>query len=589
MQSRFLLLPLLIASLLVTTSLHAAEKAAQLGTLGRMPVKEITVFKDGHCFVAQEGQLPTDPEGNVLLDHLPMPIIGTFWPYSGERNAKLSGVVASQRRVIVPRTALTLREMLEANAGSEALITEVNSNRYTATILGFPTRSAEELERTSPPNSPQRLPESGNIILLRTTDGIKALDVTRIMDVIFKNPVVAASSSEEFRNLLTLKLDWSNRRPPAKAQVGVFYLQKGVRWIPNYKVELDGKGQAVVKLQATILNELTDLVDADMNLVIGVPSFMFKDTLDPMALQQTAAQLSEYFQSNPNSGGRNSVFANNFSNAIMSQSARMGEYRSGSQSPDTGPDLPEGTKNEDMFVFSLKKVSLKKGERMVVPITEYTLPYRDVFTLDLPFAPPPEVRGNLNSQQQQEFARLFNSPKVAHKIRLTNKSKQPLTTAPALILSEGRVLAQGMMTYTAPNAESDLSVTTAVDISAKKTDVETERIPNALKNNSNNYFRINLNGTINLTNHRNVPVSLEVTRHVLGTGTEANLEGKAEKMNVFENNDSIGNGDFPVWWQSYGWPNWWHHVNGLSRVTWKLTLEPGKSAELNYQWHYHWR
>jgi hypothetical protein len=589
MQSRssLSLILLLVAGLLTADQrpLHAAEKAAQLSTLGRMAVKEITVFKDGHCFVAQEGQLPTDPDGNVLLDQLPQPVIGTFWPYTRERTAKLTGVVASQRRVIIPRTALTLRELLEANVGGEALITEVDSNRYSATIVGFPVRSAEEQDGINPPNSPARLPEKGKILLLRTTDGTKALDIGRITDVTFKNQPKSTATTEEFRNLLTLKLDWSNRARAAKAQVGVFYLQKGVRWIPSYKVELDGKGQATMKLQATIINELTDLVDTDLNLVIGVPTFAFKDTLDPMALQQNLAQLSEYFQGR----GDDNRIANNFSNAIMSQSARMSEYRSSTPPPNDGPDLPEGTKTEDLFVFSLKKITLKKGERMVVPVTEYTLPYRDVFTLDLPFAPPPEVRGSLNSQQQQELARLFSSPKVAHKARLTNKSKQPLTTAPALILSEGRVLAQGMMTYTAPGAESDLNVTTAVDVSVKKSDVESERVANALKNDSYSFFRINLNGMIKITNHRAQPVTLEVTRHILGNATEANLDGKAEKMNVFENGENIGSGDYPSWWQWYGWPNWWHHVNGLSRVTWKLTLEPGKTTELTYQWYYHWR
>ena len=49
-----------------------------------------------------------------------------------------------------------------------------------------------------------------------------------------------------------------------------------------------------------------------------------------------------------------------------------------------------------------------------------------------------------------------------HKLRLTNNSKYPLTTAPALILRDGRVLAQGMMTYTATGADVDLAITTAV-------------------------------------------------------------------------------------------------------------------------------
>ena len=571
----------------VEFSISAAEKAAPLSALGRMPVKEITAFKDGHCFVLQQGQLPTDTAGNVLIDQLPTPVIGTFWPYSADRGTRLAGVVASQRRVTVPRTALSIYELLEGNIGAEVIITEVNSNRYSATVVGLPARSGDELDRINPPNTGEKLPEKGNIVLLRTPDGTKAMTVDRIQDVTFKNQMNRSAENEEFRNLLTLKLDWNGRRPNANANVGLFYLQKGVRWIPSYKVELDGKGQAVVKLQATILNELTDIVDADVNLVIGVPSFAFKDTLDPIALQQTAAQLSQFFN-NPAGAGRSSLMAQNFSNAIMTQQARMGEYRAG-EGQDAGPDLPEGAKNEDLFVFSLKHITLKKNERMVVPVAEYKLPYRDVFTLELPFAPPPEVRANVNSAQQQELARLFNAPKVMHKVRFTNKSAQPLTTAPALILRDGRVLSQGMMTYTAPGAEADLSVTTAVDISVKKSDVETGRTPNVLRQNDSSFTRIDLKGAIKLTNHRGQQAYVEVTRHVLGTVSEAGQSGVVEKVNVFENDDSIGAGEYPAWWGWYGWPSWWHHVNGISRVTWKTTLEAGKNIELNYGWHYFWR
>jgi len=49
---------------------------------------------------------------------------------------------------------------------------------------------------------------------------------------------------------------------------------------------------------------------------------------------------------------------------------------------------------------------------MVMPIAEYSVPYKDIFTMDLPFAPPPEVRSNLKQRQQAEMARLFAEPKV---------------------------------------------------------------------------------------------------------------------------------------------------------------------------------
>src|ERR1700692_3797327 len=82
------------------------ERAAPLSALARMPVKEVTIFKDGHAFVLHEGKMPTDTAGNVALDHLPTPVIGTFWPFSSDKKAKLTSVVAAKRRVLVEQTAL---------------------------------------------------------------------------------------------------------------------------------------------------------------------------------------------------------------------------------------------------------------------------------------------------------------------------------------------------------------------------------------------------------------------------------------------------------------------------------------------------
>jgi len=58
-----------------------------------------------------------------------------------------------------------------------------------------------------------------------------------------------------------------------------------------------------------------------------VPTFAFKDTIDPIALQQNLAQLSQYFQ-NGGTPQNGQLLAYNFGNAIMSQqAARPGDYR----------------------------------------------------------------------------------------------------------------------------------------------------------------------------------------------------------------------------------------------------------------------
>ena len=207
----------------------------------------------------------------------------------------------------------------------------------------------------------------------------------------------------------------------------------------------------MIKLQATLLNEMTDFENVTANLVIGVPTFAFKDTIDPVALGRTIAGLSQYFE-------QGSLTSNRMSNAMMTQMARTSEHHRAAVEPvpqpaDLGPDVAAG-KDEDLFVYTLKNISLKKGQRLVVPVAQFNVEYKDVYVMDLPFVPPPEVRQPRDSAQQTELAKLFHAPKVMHKIRLNNTSNQPLTTAPALIVHNNRVLAQGMMTYTSPGGES---------------------------------------------------------------------------------------------------------------------------------------
>src|SRR5258706_13840939 len=75
-----------------------ADPATPLTALARMPVKEITVFKYGHAFLLHSGKMPTDAAGNVLLDALPQPVLGAFWPYSADKNAKRTSVTASRHK-----------------------------------------------------------------------------------------------------------------------------------------------------------------------------------------------------------------------------------------------------------------------------------------------------------------------------------------------------------------------------------------------------------------------------------------------------------------------------------------------------------
>lgn len=583
----------ILATALAWTAMHGQAMAAEteaLSALTRLPVREVTIFKDGHAFVMHQGRMPVDAQGRVVMDYLPTPVLGTFWPYSADAQAKLRAVTASQRRVMIERTALDVRGLIEANIGQDVVIAETDSTRerYAATIVGVPARSSSEQESTNPPGTGDALPVKGNIVLLKTAEGVKAVDMGRIADVTFRNPPRGMQGTEEFRHLLTLDLDWSAKPAvPKDVEVGMVYLQKGLRWIPSYKVTLDGQGGAVVALEATLLNELTDMENVTAHLVIGVPTFAMQNLTDPIALRETAMRLSQYFQ-------RNSGM--NISNAIMSQAAMpsraAGRSEEQGRPMDLGPEVGGSAQNEDLFVFTVKNLTLKKGHRLVLPVKEMKLKYRDVYTLKLPVVPPMEMWRDMGSMRQPEMAGMLARPMVMHQLRLSNGSECPLTTAPALIFRDGAVLGQGLMTFTSKNGEVDLPITAAVDVKVKKTDSETGRTPNAVVWNKDQYHRIDLTGKVTITNSTGKAVELEVTRMVLGNVTQAGQDGTIEMINLFEDPEFLavdGQGRPATWWARYSWPYWWHHFNGVGRITWKVKLDADKSADLDYAWHYFWR
>jgi hypothetical protein len=551
----------------------------------RLPVREVTVFKDGHAFLLHEGQMETDSQGNVTLGRLPRPVLGTFWPFT-TGSVKLTGVVAGRRRVAIERTALNLGDLLRANVGKRVLISEPfgkeSQTTWEAVIAGFPERSSEELEHTNPPDADPRLPQKSDLVLLRTDRGTKVMPIARILDVTFLDQMVEKSSGEEWRDALTLRLDGAPAN--GRADVGLVYLQLGLRWIPSYRVTLEEMGRARVELEATLINELVDLKGADVHLAIGVPSFTFADEVDPISLKSTVARLASL-------AGADSQFMS-LSNTIMSQQislpARTGAQREAGPTLELGPALEAPGRTEDLYLFTLTGVTLEKGQRMTVPLASATLDYVDIYTVNVPFAVPPEIVDNLNSEQRREVARLLSRPRAVHKARLTNRGPHPLTTAPALIIKDGRPLGQGLMTYTPVGGEVDLEITTAVGLQVRKEEQETGRTPTALHLNSTEFMRIDLAGKLILKNFMDRSARLIVTRYALGKFDSVGQNGVVTDGSPFDDELMLEAAGTASWWARFSWPWWWASVNGLGRARWDATLDPGAETELNYQWHYYW-
>jgi hypothetical protein len=546
----------------------------------RLVVKEVTVFKNGYGLVVAEGDLPVGTDGHVVYDAVPKAVLGAFWPTVPAGGPRLVAAAAERRPIRIERTVLDQRGLLLANIDAEVYVTEPGGARYAATIVAVLERSGEEIERTAPPDTPRTPAARGSVALLKTTDGIRPVPFDRLADITFRQAPKTTLVEEELRDVLTWRLDWQGKVPAPTAKVALAWLQKGLRWQSSYRLDLDGTGTATATLAATLINDVIDLDGAAINLVVGSPRMDFAGELDAMvldeALHETARQARQQFDFGQN---RLANFANVAQVVVPSAAAPAG----GEAGAGDASDLA-GTRTEDLYVFAVPSVALHRGGRLQLRVAEWQLEFRDIYKLDLKATPPRELADQTDARLRTELAKMLAAPKAVHHLRLTNKGPHPLTTGPAALFKDGRLLGQALLTYTAKGGTTDLAMADAVEIRVKREDRQTQLEHRVVAFGHDNYTRISFAGEIALTNFSTRAVELEVTRDVFGLiGTVENGEARQlEPGEAIEATTGYG------YW-GWSWPWWWHATNGLGRARWKLTLEPGKAATLKAEWAYYWR
>lgn len=527
----------------------------------KLPVRELTAFKDGHAFVRCEAPVPDGGDGTLVLDELPTPVLGTFWPYALD-GAELVYARAGRPEVTSRRPARDLLELCEANVGKFV-------NLDVGAEHGLPI-GGRLLD--------VKHPEGGSgLLLLEHNAGTRIVPIARVRELHVQGAFGRDVERSEARARLELKV----RVDEVGARVGVVYVQQGFRWIPSYQIDLDGDGKARVRMQATLVNDLVDIDGATVHLVVGVPRFAFADLVDPISLQEQMAQVQRVDQW----GQTQHQFSNMLSNSLMTQMPVQYEAARAPAPTGADPKVYEGEGNEDLFVLPVRDVTLKKGERMVVPVATFELSYTDVYRLDVPIAPPFDYRNTVQDQRAQQLARELAAPKVRHVLRITNRDEAPLTTAPALVLRQGKVLAQAHLRYTPRGAETDLEINVAVDVQVDVDDRETGREPNVVVDRSR-YQRVSASGTIQLKNRKAKAIRVEVERRILGRIGEVGQEGRPEQLDLLSAWDEV---DRPQWWSWWGWPWWWYRYNGVGVARWQVDLQPGGEVTLDSNWSYLWQ
>lgn len=542
----------LIVSLL-NLPLVFAQAAKQPASF-KPTVKRVAVFKNGYVFTYREG--PATPvDGWAYTTDVPIGVMGTVWGYSTSPQARVMQLLASEADKKEANRVANLEELLFVNEGSRIRIKSQYSDKIlegTYVILNprrtFMVGLSPELVRET---GAERVSSGESDIAVTTETGVTVIRASNIALLEFVGQPRWDKLVTSKENRLALKTD--NVPAGQSVVLGIAALERGIRWIPAYRIELKGEPvtEAKLELEAMVINELTDISDAEFYFVVGVPHFLYKDLISPLSMRETFAGVSSYFN----------VSQNQYSNAIMTQS-RAGEMAGASTGQDsvgnaTVPDeqsLPAMSADE-LYLYRSDQIALKKGERASLRLFSLTVPCHEVFEWTVP-------DGTSDEFSSGSFTNLANG--IWRSIKLKNETGMPWTTAPALTFRDWKPLGQDIMAFTPVGIETTVRVTPATEVLGTYKVEEKSRVRQVVKppkpdgTGGEVYDLITLEGTIKLRNVKKLPVDVIITRRVSGSVTQASDGGVISREGA----------DLQA-------------LNSNSVVKWEFSLPPGEK-ELHY-------
>ena len=534
----------------------AAEAAKEVNAKAK--IERVSLFKNGLGFFSAAVILP-EGATRITLGQLPVPAHGTFW-VSYPDTVKLRGVFTDMTKVAKKVPATGMLELLQANPGQRVTLgTGDEAGEWIRGTLVGPESPAAREESPSPYRmgrgplprrwSPPR--QSGSLVLVKTAQGVVALDGRAISRVYFKGNDITTSVPRMLQQP-SLRVELAEQAHGQR--LGLTYLAKGITWSPSYLIDISDPETARFSASAVIINEVADLDHVQFELVTGFPNIQFGDVNSPVAMSQNLEAFLRALTKRRSEGGGRQMM-------MQQQGALTGNMGGGFGELGPAPPIAtystarKGAVSEDLFLYPLRDVSLRQGETAYFPLFTAEVPYKHIYTWDIPDMLDKAERYQRPGQGRDKPS----TTDVWHSCRLTNTMDMPWTTATAEFVTRGQITGQDVCYYTAPGAETTIRLNRAMNVLADEGEVEVERRRNAARFHGYDYDQITVKGELKLWNRLQKEANLEVTKHLSGEVVTSTPPAK----------------DTPT-------------AKGLKRVNprhlliWEITLGPDEKKTLSY-------
>jgi len=350
----------------------AAPETTPAGPAFTSKLRTLVVFKEGFGFYIREGAATLE-NGWATTNLVPQAAAGTFWVYPKNANDRVDTIVLTHDNLIDFDKPEELKSSLANKVGSQlAIVTD------TGEVGGKLTNLLDKMLLLQDPKS--------NFV---------AVEYSKIKSVSLVDYPV--------------QIKMRTTKPNGLCDLGIAYIQDGVRWAPTYTLELNGE-TARLTLRGTLLNLDETLKDANLVFVVGAPTLVNRGTID---------DLLQGFVSGP-MGGAGGGFGGGQSATFGVEAGRAvnNNNRETVSSGDLASNVVSSDETGELQYYTKPHFSLRPGEKAMTMIFEAEIPVHPLFDWDA------------------------DSTAVQYILTLENKSDQPFTTGPVFVIDGQRPVGQ---------------------------------------------------------------------------------------------------------------------------------------------------
>lgn len=504
-----------------------ASPAAAQEAVVKSKIISVGLFKNGLVVIKREVLVPG--AGTFRLDALPEPVHGSFWV---ESTAKVD-VSVKMREVETPVHVEGGMKLQSDLAGKTVTVHFRNEKLPSVTGTLVKLAKAEQPEGLVPV---ERGGYHEHFWVLKT---IKSRIYINPQDIAMIQTEDSDEKIVQRKPVLIVSVEKGDKKP----SVYVSYLTNGLAWAPSYHVDISNPKTLAIEMATVIRNELVDLQDADIKLISGFPSVEFANVTSPLSARTTWTKFFQEISSRHESRD----------DGVLRQQAVITIYNYDAFArPKLNLGATPAGEGVDLHYEPIGKHTLLREESMSLSIGKAKADYERVVDWTVGTSPVARKHGGDRNGVKDEMwdVLVFKNP-----------FKFPMTTAPAMVVENGKFNGQRTSFWANVGEESRLRVTRSLSVRAVSQEQGDSKPNERVVLDDKNYTKIYLKGELTMSNHRAQPIKLNIRHAIRGVIHEINGEPK-----IVDREESL------------------EDVNRVHEVLWTVNLTPGEEKKLSYKY-----